>query len=164
MTEIFPVRSAEDSIIDVVFLHGLDGDARTSWSGGDDQLFWPQWLAEDVEHAGVWTIDYDAWSSRLLSGPPVQPSTAAHARRAALVLRVRPARDPNRGPGPAAGDAGSVTGVAAAAMDAVVTRRTEASGGPGCREGETGRPEPGRRGCWGFTPETVRPTRVSTRS
>ncbi|WP_433294138.1 esterase/lipase family protein [Actinoplanes sp. CA-030573] len=63
MTEIFEIASPDDAALDVVFLHGLDGDARKSWSSGGDDSFWPLWLAQDVERIAVWSVDYDAWSS-----------------------------------------------------------------------------------------------------
>lgn len=63
MTEVFEVHCPERAALDVVFLHGLDGDARKSWTSGSDDLFWPQWLAEEVPDTAVWTVGYDAWSS-----------------------------------------------------------------------------------------------------
>jgi len=45
----------------VVFLHGLGGDPRTSWqSGPNQQSFWPHWLAEDVTGLSVFSVDYEA--------------------------------------------------------------------------------------------------------
>ncbi|MBG0568452.1 AAA family ATPase [Actinoplanes aureus] len=68
MTEIWPVNDADGAVIDVVFLHGLNGDGRKTWMRdvADPASFWPQWLAEDVEHVAVWTVHYDAWASRYL--------------------------------------------------------------------------------------------------
>ncbi|MFG1888116.1 esterase/lipase family protein [Micromonospora sp. NPDC049051] len=64
MTEVFEVHVPQHASIDLVFLHGLDGDARQSWSTGAPGTFWPQWLAEDIDGVAAWTADYDAWSSR----------------------------------------------------------------------------------------------------
>jgi tetratricopeptide (TPR) repeat protein len=61
LTKIVAVRAPERAVLDVVFLHGLDGDARKSWTSGDG--FWPEWLADDVPGVAVWSVDYDAWSS-----------------------------------------------------------------------------------------------------
>lgn len=63
MTEVFPVHNPEQAALDVVFIHGLDGDARKTWSREDRQSFWPQWLVDDIDDVAVWTVDYDAWSS-----------------------------------------------------------------------------------------------------
>jgi hypothetical protein len=63
MSEVFEVSNPPDAVLDVVFLHGLDGDARRTWSSEDPASFWPLWLAEEVAGAAVWTIGYSAWSS-----------------------------------------------------------------------------------------------------
>jgi pimeloyl-ACP methyl ester carboxylesterase len=45
----------------VVFLHGLGGDPRTSWqSRPDQQSFWPHWLADDIAGLSVYSIGYEA--------------------------------------------------------------------------------------------------------
>lgn len=63
MSEVIPVHNLRDAVLDVVFLHGLDGDARRSWSREDPGSWWPTWLAEDVPGVAVWSVGYDAWSS-----------------------------------------------------------------------------------------------------
>lgn len=73
MTELIKVSAGEDSVLDVVFVHGLDGDARSSWSAKRKDSFWPGWLAQDVAGAAVWSLDYDAASSRWLGhAMPIQ--------------------------------------------------------------------------------------------
>lgn len=64
---IFPLGGTENlqRSLDVVFIHGLGGDAYTSWTvGNQEKSFWPNWLAEDFEQIGVWTIGYGASPSR----------------------------------------------------------------------------------------------------
>lgn len=60
MAEIVPVANTNEPsrTADVVFLHGLDGDARVTWGakrrGADFDLdaFWPRWLGEDIPEVG----------------------------------------------------------------------------------------------------------------
>ena len=74
--------------VDVVFIHGLGGDAFGTWrcSGAED-AFWPAWLAEEVPEAGVWTLSYPAgptrhlrwirripWIGRWIAGPGARPT------------------------------------------------------------------------------------------
>ncbi len=63
MTEVVAVHTPENAALDVVFIHGLDGDARNSWRRKDPSSFWPLWLAEDVPGVAVWSVGYDGWSS-----------------------------------------------------------------------------------------------------
>lgn len=55
--------SAQRSV-DVVFIHGLNGDPIQTWSNSRTSEPWTEWLAADVPSAGVWSIGYEAWASR----------------------------------------------------------------------------------------------------
>ncbi len=51
----------------VVFIHGLDGDYLTTWQrSSESNLFWPQWVSDDFPNAAVWSVNYDASSSKWL--------------------------------------------------------------------------------------------------
>ncbi len=41
------------------FIHGLDGDAKTTWTNSKNE-FWPEWLAIDFPEIAFYSIHYDA--------------------------------------------------------------------------------------------------------
>lgn len=53
-------------LIDIVFIHGLGGDAWTTWMADKDDIgtFWPNWIAADLPQAGLWTLGYAASGSK----------------------------------------------------------------------------------------------------
>jgi tetratricopeptide (TPR) repeat protein len=51
----------ENTRINVLFVHGLGGHPYDTWRrNGDDNTFWPAWLARDVPGLAAWTLAYDA--------------------------------------------------------------------------------------------------------
>jgi len=44
---------------DVIFVHGLGGDGKETWTGGSD-AYWPLWIFEDLKTTEVWTLEYPA--------------------------------------------------------------------------------------------------------
>lgn len=55
-----PART--DTLVNVVFVHGLGGGAYSTWNSGDTSEigFWPQRIAEDHPRCGIWTLHYTA--------------------------------------------------------------------------------------------------------
>ncbi len=49
-------------ICDVIFVHGLGGDARGTWhpQGKRDDDLWPMWLGKDLPDVGIWSFGYEA--------------------------------------------------------------------------------------------------------
>ncbi|MEL7011418.1 MAG: alpha/beta hydrolase, partial [Cyanobacteria bacterium J06588_4] len=64
-TRLVPILGTDNAscIGDVVFVHGLGGDALSTWhpQGKKEKAnSWLTWLGEDLEQVGIWTINYAA--------------------------------------------------------------------------------------------------------
>ena len=71
MSELHPIGCEKaQRTADVVFIHGLGGDAFTTWRHGqDDSSSWPHWLAQEFPQVQVWSLGYAASPSKWLRVP-----------------------------------------------------------------------------------------------
>jgi len=64
---LVPIAGCDDPdrALDLVLIHGLGGDAFTTWMTDRDRIdtFWPDWLAADRPRLGIWTLGYAADAS-----------------------------------------------------------------------------------------------------
>ena len=56
--EVFSAAGAP--VVDVVFVHGLTGDAKQTWTNATTKGFWPAWLHEGLEKISVYSLGYPA--------------------------------------------------------------------------------------------------------
>jgi pimeloyl-ACP methyl ester carboxylesterase len=56
----FKIAMREAPRCDIVFLHGLGGEAKATWKADGAPLSFYEMLAEDIPDANVWTIGYNA--------------------------------------------------------------------------------------------------------
>ena len=52
------VAIGSDPLVDVIFVHGLTGDAQRTWTVDSSDAFWPPWLQEDLDRLAVYTLGY----------------------------------------------------------------------------------------------------------
>jgi pimeloyl-ACP methyl ester carboxylesterase len=71
-TEIHLVKSGVKPSPEVVFVHGLGGNWRTTWMSDpeNDDTYWPIWLGDTIPQINVWSAQYPAspslWMGRSL--------------------------------------------------------------------------------------------------
>lgn len=67
---ISPARP--EALADVIFIHGLNGHAETTWmhNENDNESFWPQWLAQDLPETYVWIAAVGAKTAYIMPGSP----------------------------------------------------------------------------------------------
>ena len=52
------VSAGDDPVVDVIFVHGLTGDAHDTWTNESGDEFWPLWLQDELDRISVFTLGY----------------------------------------------------------------------------------------------------------
>lgn len=63
MSTLYPISGCENVSrkADVIFIHGLGGDAFATWRRGEEEsACWPSWLGSEFPDVGVWSLGYPA--------------------------------------------------------------------------------------------------------
>ncbi len=71
---------ADNPRLNVVFVHGLGGDADKTWrfqASKTESAFWPEWLAEDFNGLAVYSVGYPADKMGWNSGWPIEEAAVA---------------------------------------------------------------------------------------
>jgi pimeloyl-ACP methyl ester carboxylesterase len=56
VTDLTVISETQQALFDVIFVHGLGGDSRASWSS--ESGYWPEWVAEANRSARVSAVSY----------------------------------------------------------------------------------------------------------
>ncbi|MCK6207731.1 hypothetical protein KZX50_20020 [Bacillus infantis] len=67
MSRLHSISGCENTTrkADVIFVHGLGGDAFSTWRQGESsENFWPSWVGQDFPEVGVWSLGYAASSTK----------------------------------------------------------------------------------------------------
>ena len=63
-TQLIPIIGTENEsrIADIIFIHGLGGDALETWhpqGKKEAKNSWLTWLGEDIRNMGIWSVAYE---------------------------------------------------------------------------------------------------------
>ena len=71
MSELHPVSGHRSlSTVDIIFVHGLGGHWWHTWAAdpSKDETYWPNWLAQSMPNADIWSLEYEANRSQWRPG------------------------------------------------------------------------------------------------
>lgn len=52
--------AAKPGVLDIVFVHGLKGNAKSTWSAASTDEFWPLWISSRLAGISIYAVDYPA--------------------------------------------------------------------------------------------------------
>lgn len=84
LTEVYTPIPSTSILVDVVFVHGLNGDPHSTWTSTPSNVFWPaDLLPQFVEDqkARVLVYGYDADVTSLASGGTTKDKIHNHSER-----------------------------------------------------------------------------------
>lgn len=67
LSELIPIVKAPEGVVDVIFVHGLDGDAHATWRFTESSS-WHTWIASTYPTANVWSLRYRVRSTNWRAG------------------------------------------------------------------------------------------------
>jgi sugar/nucleoside kinase (ribokinase family) len=56
-TALHPIDKIDDAKVNVIFVHGLDGDYLESWRMNENES-WRSWIKSSVPNANIWSLEY----------------------------------------------------------------------------------------------------------
>lgn len=76
---LYEPTDISESLVDIIFIHGLTGDSLNTWLEKDSNVHWPtDLLKHDIDEARILAFGYDADVTKFL-GPVSQNSIHDHA-------------------------------------------------------------------------------------
>lgn len=72
----------------VIFIHGLGGHYRDTWScGSDKHLFWPEWLTDKASDVCVWSVEYESKAAYFINDTMAFKDRAANIAESLFIKK-----------------------------------------------------------------------------